>query len=172
MIGIEIVAKLAELQKQYDDAHRPTRPLEAYRRRHARRHPKLDFDGEQHVPQYRAWSRSPSLIRRTAERPDSPLLSASALNPRKGGRRLIRPYLGGVPDVCLRGILCVVLGLGCGVAAAQDLPQFRSLFASPGADTKTPAKALFGAATSLPRSPRRQSELTREAVLPARWPFR
>src|SRR5262245_27077550 len=50
MIGIEIVAKLAELQKQYDDAHRPTRPLEAYRRRHARRHPKLDFDGEQHDP--------------------------------------------------------------------------------------------------------------------------
>jgi penicillin-insensitive murein DD-endopeptidase len=48
----------------------------------------------------------------------------------------------------LRGILCVMLGLGCGAAAAQDLPQFRSLFASRGADTKTPAKALFGAATS------------------------
>jgi hypothetical protein len=47
MIGIEIVARLAQLQKQYDDAHRPTRPLEAYRRRHARRHP-----GEQHVSQY------------------------------------------------------------------------------------------------------------------------
>jgi hypothetical protein len=56
MTGIEIVAKLAERQKQYDDAHRPTRLLEAYRRRHARRHPKLDFDGEQHVPQYQAWS--------------------------------------------------------------------------------------------------------------------
>lgn len=54
MTGIEIVARLAQLQKQYDDAHRPTRPLEAYRRRHARRHPKLDYDGEQHVPQYRA----------------------------------------------------------------------------------------------------------------------
>ena len=56
MTGIEIVAKLAELQKQYDDAHRPTRPLEAYRRRHARRHPKLDYDGEQPVPQYQALS--------------------------------------------------------------------------------------------------------------------
>ena len=54
MTGIEIVAKLAELQKQYDDAHRPTRPLEAYRHRHARRHPKLDYDGERHVPQYQA----------------------------------------------------------------------------------------------------------------------
>lgn len=54
MTGIEIVARLAQLQKQYDDAHRPTRPLEAYRRRHARRHPKLDYDGEQHVSQYRS----------------------------------------------------------------------------------------------------------------------
>jgi penicillin-insensitive murein DD-endopeptidase len=52
--------------------------------------------------------------------------------------------------VYLRGILCVMLGLGCGAAAAQaqDLPEFRSLFASRGADTKGPAKALFGAATS------------------------
>ena len=54
MTGIEIVAKLAELQKQYDDAHRRTRSLEAYRCRHARRHHKLDHDGEQHVSQYRA----------------------------------------------------------------------------------------------------------------------
>ncbi|HEX5518033.1 MAG TPA: hypothetical protein VFX32_10555 [Pseudolabrys sp.] len=54
MTGIEIVAKLAELQKQYDDAYRPTRSLEAYRRRHARRHAKLDYDGEQHVLQYQA----------------------------------------------------------------------------------------------------------------------
>ena len=54
MTGIEIVARLAQLQKEYDDARRPTRPLEAYRRRHARRHPKLEYDGEQHVPQYRA----------------------------------------------------------------------------------------------------------------------
>jgi hypothetical protein len=54
MTGIEIVAKLAEIQKQYDDAHRPTRPLEAYRRCHAKRDLKLDYDGEQHVPQYQA----------------------------------------------------------------------------------------------------------------------
>ncbi|MGD9502756.1 MAG: hypothetical protein AB7V40_09760 [Methyloceanibacter sp.] len=53
MTGIEVVARLAELQKQYDDAHRLTRSVEAYRRRHARRHPKLDYDGEQHVSQYR-----------------------------------------------------------------------------------------------------------------------
>lgn len=52
MTGIEIVAKLAELQKQYDEAHRPTRPLDAYRRRHAKRHPKLDYDGEAHTSQY------------------------------------------------------------------------------------------------------------------------
>jgi hypothetical protein len=31
MTGIEIVARVAELQKQYDDAHRPTRSLDAYR---------------------------------------------------------------------------------------------------------------------------------------------
>jgi hypothetical protein len=53
MTGIEIVAKLAELKKQYDDAHRPVRSLEAYRQRHARRHPRLDHDGECHVSQYR-----------------------------------------------------------------------------------------------------------------------
>ena len=52
MTGIEIVAKLAELRKQYDEAHRPTRPLETYRRRHTRRHPKLDYDGEAHISQY------------------------------------------------------------------------------------------------------------------------
>ena len=52
MTGIEIVAKLAELQKQYDEAHRPIRPLDAYRRRHAKRHPKLDYDGEAHISQY------------------------------------------------------------------------------------------------------------------------
>lgn len=37
MTGIEIVAKLAEQQKQYDDAHRPTRSPAHYRERHARR---------------------------------------------------------------------------------------------------------------------------------------
>jgi hypothetical protein len=46
MTGIEIVAKLAELKKQYDDAHRPVRSVEQYRQRHARRHPRLDCDGE------------------------------------------------------------------------------------------------------------------------------
>src|SRR5262245_40467752 len=43
-----------------------------------------------------------------------------------------------------------MLGLGCGAAAAQaqDLLQFRSLFASRSEDTKTSAKSLFGAASS------------------------
>ena len=53
MTGIEIVAKLAELKQQYDDAHRPVRSVEQYRQRHARRHPRLDYDGECHVSQYR-----------------------------------------------------------------------------------------------------------------------
>ena len=53
MTGIEIVAKLAEIKKQYDDAHRPTRSLDAYRKRHAKRHHKLDYDGECHDSQYR-----------------------------------------------------------------------------------------------------------------------
>ena len=52
MTGIEIVAKLAELREQYEDEHRPTRSLDTYRKRHARRHPKLDHDGEPHVSQY------------------------------------------------------------------------------------------------------------------------
>jgi hypothetical protein len=53
MTGIDIVEKLAELQRQYADAHRPVRSLEVYRKRHARRHPELDCDGEIHVSQYR-----------------------------------------------------------------------------------------------------------------------
>ena len=53
MTGIEIVEKLAEMQKHYADAHRPVRSPEAYRKRHARRHPELDGDGEVHVSQYR-----------------------------------------------------------------------------------------------------------------------
>jgi hypothetical protein len=52
MTGIEIVAKLSELKKQYEDEHRPTRSLETYRKRHAKRHPRLDHDGELHVSQY------------------------------------------------------------------------------------------------------------------------
>jgi hypothetical protein len=53
MTGIEIVAKLAEIKKQYDDAHRHVRSVEQYRQRHARRHCSLDLDGECHVSQYR-----------------------------------------------------------------------------------------------------------------------
>ena len=52
MTGSDIVAKLTALQKQYDEAHRPVRSLEQYRKRHARRHHKLDFDGESHLSQY------------------------------------------------------------------------------------------------------------------------
>jgi hypothetical protein len=52
MTGIEIVEKLAEMQQQYADAHRPVRSIEAYRKRHARRHPELDAEGEIHVSQY------------------------------------------------------------------------------------------------------------------------
>jgi hypothetical protein len=53
MTGIEIVEKLAEQQQLYADTHRPVRCLEAYRKRHARRHPERDGDGEIHVSQYR-----------------------------------------------------------------------------------------------------------------------
>ena len=53
MTGIEIVEKLAEQQQLDADAHRPVRSLEAYRKRHLRRHPELDCDGEIHVSQYR-----------------------------------------------------------------------------------------------------------------------
>jgi hypothetical protein len=56
MTGIEIVAKLAEQQKQYDDAHRPTRSPAHYRERHARRHRERDYDGDWHISQYRARS--------------------------------------------------------------------------------------------------------------------
>ena len=52
MTGIEIVEKLAEMQQHYTDAHRPVRSIEAYRKRHLRRHPELDCDGEPHVSQY------------------------------------------------------------------------------------------------------------------------
>ena len=49
MTGIEIVAKLAEQQKQYDYAHRPTRSPAHY-------HRERDYDGEWHISQYRARS--------------------------------------------------------------------------------------------------------------------
>lgn len=52
MNGVDLVEKIAEMQRQYADAHRPVRPIEQYRQRHARRHPKRDHDGELHVSQY------------------------------------------------------------------------------------------------------------------------
>lgn len=52
MTGIEIVEKLAELQQRYADAHRPVRSIDAYRKRHSRRHPERDGDDEIHVSQY------------------------------------------------------------------------------------------------------------------------
>jgi hypothetical protein len=52
MYGIDLVDKLAEMQRQYADVHRPVRSLEQYRERHARRHPERNYDGEPHVSQY------------------------------------------------------------------------------------------------------------------------
>ena len=52
MNSIDLVERLAEAQKRYDDAHRPVRSIEQYRERHARRHPERDYDGERHVSQY------------------------------------------------------------------------------------------------------------------------
>jgi hypothetical protein len=52
MNGVDLVEKIAEMQRHYADAHRPVRPIEQYRARHARRHPKRDYDGELHVSQY------------------------------------------------------------------------------------------------------------------------
>jgi hypothetical protein len=49
MNGIDLVAKLAEIQSQYADAHRPMRSIEQYRERHTRRHPERNDDGERHV---------------------------------------------------------------------------------------------------------------------------
>jgi hypothetical protein len=52
MYGIDIVEKLAEIQRQYADAHRPVRSIERYRERHDRRHPEREYDGGAHVSQY------------------------------------------------------------------------------------------------------------------------
>ena len=52
MQGIDLVGKLAEMQTQYADAHRPVRSLEHYRDRHTRRHPERDYDGETQVSQF------------------------------------------------------------------------------------------------------------------------
>jgi len=52
MNGIDLISRLAELQRHYADQHRPTRSIQHYRQRHARRHPERDYDGEEHVSQY------------------------------------------------------------------------------------------------------------------------
>ena len=52
MNGIDLVEKLAEMQRQYADAHRPVRSIEHYRERHARHHAERNYDGEPHVSQY------------------------------------------------------------------------------------------------------------------------
>jgi len=52
MQGIDLIGKLAEMQRQYADANRPVRSLEHYRDRHARRHPERDCDGETQVSRY------------------------------------------------------------------------------------------------------------------------
>lgn len=51
MQGVNLVEKLAEMQKHFADAHRPVRSPERYRERHARRQ---NYDGERHVSQYQA----------------------------------------------------------------------------------------------------------------------
>ena len=42
MNGIDLIDKLAEMQRQYADAHRPVRSLEQYREPRARRHPECN----------------------------------------------------------------------------------------------------------------------------------
>ena len=41
---IDLFERLVEMQRQYDEAHRPTRTIEQFRARHARRHPHWDYD--------------------------------------------------------------------------------------------------------------------------------
>lgn len=52
MNGIDLIDKLADMQRRYAEAHRPARSIEQYRARHARRHPEWNYDGERHVSQY------------------------------------------------------------------------------------------------------------------------
>jgi hypothetical protein len=52
MNGVDLINRLAELQRRYANQRRPTRPIQHYRQRHARRHPERDYDGEEHVSQY------------------------------------------------------------------------------------------------------------------------
>ena len=54
MNGIDLVEQLAEMQRQYADAHRAVRSIEQYRDRHARRHSERNYDSERHVSQYQA----------------------------------------------------------------------------------------------------------------------
>jgi hypothetical protein len=50
MNGIDLVERIAELQRQYAEAHRPERSIQQYRERHARRHP--EHDRERPVSQH------------------------------------------------------------------------------------------------------------------------
>jgi hypothetical protein len=52
MNGIDLIDKLADMQRRCAEAHRPARSIEHYRERHARRHPEWNYDGERHVSQY------------------------------------------------------------------------------------------------------------------------
>ncbi len=52
MNGVDLINRLAELQRQYDDRNRSMRSVQHYRQRHARRHFDRDYDGEEHVSQY------------------------------------------------------------------------------------------------------------------------
>jgi hypothetical protein len=54
MNGIDLAERLAEMQREYADRHRPIRSIQHYRERRARRHPEhnYDYDGEEHVSQY------------------------------------------------------------------------------------------------------------------------
>jgi len=52
MNGVDLINRLAELQRQHADRNRPMRSIEQYRQRHFRRHPNRDYDGEEHVSQY------------------------------------------------------------------------------------------------------------------------
>ena len=54
MNGLDLVDRIAEMQRQYADAHRPVRSIEQYRERHARRHPERNYGDERHVLQMHA----------------------------------------------------------------------------------------------------------------------
>ena len=93
MNGIDLVEKLSEMQRQYTEAHRPTRSIEQYRERHARRHPERDYDGERYVSQYQTRRRERPLhvfFYRVRGRPPCLLLALS-------GQREARP-LKSTPD--------------------------------------------------------------------------